>query len=245
MKAWCRINTAVDTELSIRSAYPSARPALARVLRRLAREGESLQARLVGQRGRPGWRPSSWATIRAYCSRRVGVGLGEARVNHRRDDGPVARLGRAARTSRSVERGRQAVSERPSAVNLLDQGTGLLNRTDLCELELERGRSMPSSGRCRPRTCRGHARPLIRVEDYLALIAEHTYGGPTSVRPACGARLPCLRSERAPARGVSEIAAGGDLRAGQRRRADKSPGNLPCSPHRPLSASRAGRWAAT
>jgi hypothetical protein len=29
----------------------------------------------------------------------------------------------------------------------------------------------------------GYARPLIRVEDYLKLIAERTYDGRTAVRP--------------------------------------------------------------
>jgi hypothetical protein len=30
----------------------------------------------------------------------------------------------------------------------------------------------------------GYTRPLIRAEDYLELIAERTYDGRTSVRPA-------------------------------------------------------------
>jgi hypothetical protein len=68
------------------------------------------------------------------------------------------------------------VSERPSAVDLLDQGTGLLNRTDLRELGLERRavdpvfRALPTAHLPRP------PRPLIRVEDSHALIAERTYG---------------------------------------------------------------------
>jgi hypothetical protein len=76
------------------------------------------------------------------------------------------------------------VSERPSAAELLKTPGALLSRTDLRELGLER-RAVDAVFRALPTVhLPGYTRPLIRAEDYLELIAERTYDGRTSVRPA-------------------------------------------------------------
>jgi hypothetical protein len=66
------------------------------------------------------------------------------------------------------------VSARPSPAELLERPGSLLTRSDLRELGLER-RAVDAVFRALP--------PLIRVEDYLALIAERTYDGKTAARP--------------------------------------------------------------
>jgi hypothetical protein len=59
----------------------------------------------------------------------------------------------------------------------------LLTRTDLRELGLQRG-AVDAVFRALPTVhLPGYSRLLIRVEDYLRLIAERTYHGRTSVRP--------------------------------------------------------------
>jgi hypothetical protein len=76
------------------------------------------------------------------------------------------------------------VSERPPAAQLLETPGALLTRTDLRELGLER-RAVDAVFRALPTVhLAGYSRPLIRVEDYLELIAERTYDGRTSTRPA-------------------------------------------------------------
>jgi hypothetical protein len=75
------------------------------------------------------------------------------------------------------------VSERPSAAELLKTPGALLSRTDLRELGLER-RAVDAVFRALPTVhLPGYTRPLIRVADYLELIAKRTYDGRTSVRP--------------------------------------------------------------
>jgi hypothetical protein len=75
------------------------------------------------------------------------------------------------------------VSERPSASELLADPNALLNRSHLRELGLER-RAIDAVFRALPTVhLDGYSRPLVRVEDYLELIAERTYDGRTSLRP--------------------------------------------------------------
>jgi hypothetical protein len=75
------------------------------------------------------------------------------------------------------------VSGRPHPTQLLETPGAFLTRTDLRELGLER-RAVDAIFRALPVVALpGYTRPLIRVEDYLALIAERTYDGRTSVRP--------------------------------------------------------------
>jgi hypothetical protein len=62
-----------------------------------------------------------------------------------------------------------------TAVELLRQGTGLLTRSHLRDLGLER-RGVDAVFRRLPIVALpGYTRPLIRVEDYLRLIEECTY----------------------------------------------------------------------
>jgi hypothetical protein len=75
-------------------------------------------------------------------------------------------------------------SERPSAVELLETPGALLTRSHLRELGLER-RAVDAVFRTLSTVhLPGYSRPLVRVEDYLALIAERTYDGRSSVRPS-------------------------------------------------------------
>ena len=68
------------------------------------------------------------------------------------------------------------------AVQLIEQGTGLLSRTHLRDLGLER-RAVDSIFRALPVvSLPGYSRPLIRVEDYLALVEQCTYAD-DRVRP--------------------------------------------------------------
>jgi hypothetical protein len=69
----------------------------------------------------------------------------------------------------------QVTNRRPSGAQLLKTPGALLTRTDLRELGLQRGavdavfRELPTVH------LPGYSRPMIRVEDYLAVVAEHTY----------------------------------------------------------------------
>jgi hypothetical protein len=67
------------------------------------------------------------------------------------------------------------VSERPSAAELLDQGTGLLSRSHLRELGLERRAADAVFRACSVVFLPGYSRGLIRVEDYLDLLEERTF----------------------------------------------------------------------
>jgi hypothetical protein len=74
------------------------------------------------------------------------------------------------------------VSERPSAAQLLEREGAFLSRTDLRELGLER-RAVDAVFRKLPIVALpGYSRPLVRREDFLEFIAEHTYCG-DRVRP--------------------------------------------------------------
>jgi hypothetical protein len=68
------------------------------------------------------------------------------------------------------------VSSKPTVVELLAQGTGLLTRSHLRELGLER-RAIDSVFRALDVVILpGYTRSMIRVEDYLELIEDCTYG---------------------------------------------------------------------
>lgn len=68
------------------------------------------------------------------------------------------------------------MSRKPSAVELLEQGTGLLTRTHLRELGLQRGAVDAVFRNLDVVILPGYSRPMIRVEDYLQLIDDCTYG---------------------------------------------------------------------
>jgi hypothetical protein len=64
---------------------------------------------------------------------------------------------------------------RPSAAERLATPGAVLSRTDFRELGFER-RAIDSIFRALPVVVLpGYSRPLVRAEDYLQLIAEHTY----------------------------------------------------------------------
>jgi hypothetical protein len=66
---------------------------------------------------------------------------------------------------------------RPSAAERLANADAYLSRTDLRELGLER-RAVDAVFRACPIVAfPGYRRPLIRVADYNAFVAEHTYRG--------------------------------------------------------------------
>jgi hypothetical protein len=67
------------------------------------------------------------------------------------------------------------VSGRPSAAELLERPEGFLTRTDLAALGLPRT-AIDAAFRALPVVAfPGTRRPLIRVEDFRAFVAEHTY----------------------------------------------------------------------
>ena len=69
------------------------------------------------------------------------------------------------------------VRARPSASDRLANPDALLSRTDLRELGLER-RAVDAVFRALPVVVLpGYRRPLIRVRDYLELLARSTYDG--------------------------------------------------------------------
>jgi hypothetical protein len=71
---------------------------------------------------------------------------------------------------------------RPAAAERLRNPAAMLTRGDLAELGLER-RAVDSIFRACPVVAiPGYSRPLIRVADYLDLIAQNTHDGRTSVR---------------------------------------------------------------
>jgi hypothetical protein len=76
---------------------------------------------------------------------------------------------------------------RPTAAELLETPGGLLTRTHLRELGLER-RAVDAVFRALPVVVLpGYSRPLVRAEDYRALLAEHTYRD-ERVRPSYATR---------------------------------------------------------
>lgn len=79
---------------------------------------------------------------------------------------------------------------RRSAVELIEQGTGLLDSTHLRELGLSE-RAVEAVWKNTPVVeIPGFARPLVPVEAYLALIAGHTYCD------RCGDRVRPGRTQR-------------------------------------------------
>jgi hypothetical protein len=67
------------------------------------------------------------------------------------------------------------VTGRPSAVDLLERPGALLTRSDLRELGLQRG-AVDAVFRALPVVVLpGYSRPMVRAEDYLEFVAEHTY----------------------------------------------------------------------
>jgi hypothetical protein len=74
------------------------------------------------------------------------------------------------------------VKARPSPTQLLETPGALLTRSHLRELGLER-RAVDAVFRSLPIvSLPGYSRLLVRAEDYLALVSEHTYRG-DRVRP--------------------------------------------------------------
>lgn len=74
------------------------------------------------------------------------------------------------------------MSERPTAEQLLERPHALLTRGHLRELGLER-RAIEAVFRALDVVfLDGYSRPMVKVEDYLALIAERTYSK-DQVRP--------------------------------------------------------------
>jgi hypothetical protein len=71
---------------------------------------------------------------------------------------------------------------RPSAVELVEQGTGLLTRSHLRDLGLPRAAIDAIFKKLDIVSFEGYSRPMVKVEDYLELVAESTYG-PDRVRP--------------------------------------------------------------
>jgi hypothetical protein len=67
------------------------------------------------------------------------------------------------------------VSERPSVVELLEQGTGLMTRSHLRDLGLPRAAIDAVFKRLDVVFFEGYSRPLVKVEDYLELLAQSTY----------------------------------------------------------------------
>lgn len=71
---------------------------------------------------------------------------------------------------------------RPSLARLLETPGALLTRTHLRQLGLER-RAVDAVFRTLPVVALpGYSRPMIRVEEYLALVEEYTYRG-DRIRP--------------------------------------------------------------
>ena len=68
------------------------------------------------------------------------------------------------------------MSARPSAVELLAQGTGLMTRSHLRDLGLPRAAIDAVFKRLDIVSFEGYSRPMVKVEDYLALLAQSTYG---------------------------------------------------------------------
>ena len=64
----------------------------------------------------------------------------------------------------------------PSAAELLEQGVGLLTRSHLRDLGLPPAGIDVVFRQLDVVVLAGYSRPMIRVEDYLELLAESTYG---------------------------------------------------------------------
>jgi hypothetical protein len=74
------------------------------------------------------------------------------------------------------------LSERAAAIARLETPEAVLSRSDLRELGYER-RAIDAIFRgCPVVALPGYARPLLRVADFQAFVAEHTYNGRDRVR---------------------------------------------------------------
>ena len=65
---------------------------------------------------------------------------------------------------------------RPSARELLEQGSGCLTRSHLRDLGLPRAAIDAVFKRLDVYFIEGYSRPMVQVEDYLRLMAESRYG---------------------------------------------------------------------
>lgn len=74
------------------------------------------------------------------------------------------------------------MSARPSATARLDNPDAVLSRSDLRELGYERRAVDAVFRACPVVSIPGYSRPLIRVGDFTAFLAEHTFNG-DRVRP--------------------------------------------------------------
>jgi hypothetical protein len=96
------------------------------------------------------------------------------------EDCTDSRSGRARRRTNGAERAPSR--QHHSAQELLETPDALLTRTHLRELGLER-RAVDAVFRILPVVALpGYSRPMIRAQEYLALIARSTYNG-DRVRP--------------------------------------------------------------
>jgi len=68
------------------------------------------------------------------------------------------------------------MAKKPTAIELLQQGTGLMTRTHLRELGLERSAADAVFRTLDTVILPGYSRSMIRVEDYLELISDCTFG---------------------------------------------------------------------
>jgi hypothetical protein len=90
---------------------------------------------------------------------------------------------RRQRASARDRREAHALSERPTASQLLETPGALLSRSHLRELGLER-RAVDAVFRTLETVhLPGYSRPFIEAEDFRALIDECKYDGKTAVRP--------------------------------------------------------------
>lgn len=83
---------------------------------------------------------------------------------------------------RSTANDRSPAGRRPTAAERLTVREALLSRSDLRDLGLERRAVDAVFRACPVVVLPGYSRPLIRVDDYLALIESSTYRG-DRVRP--------------------------------------------------------------
>jgi hypothetical protein len=74
------------------------------------------------------------------------------------------------------------MSDRPSPAARLDNPDAVLSRSDLRELGYERRAIDAIFRRIDVVSIPGYSRPLIRVADFRAFLAEHTFNG-DRVRP--------------------------------------------------------------
>lgn len=75
----------------------------------------------------------------------------------------------------TVEHNARSESRKPKAPELVAQRTGYLTRSHLRELGLERRAIDAVFRACPVVVFPGYSRPVIRVEDYVALVDASTY----------------------------------------------------------------------